>query len=198
MTTDNDNHRSVLVLGRSQRVLDDIVAGLGNLGYSTQATNEFFGDLIGRFDPSEIDLLVFGGQVPPDRKAELTEQMGAINPRIIFVQGLAGIPGLIIDQIQGAFSATQPASIQAPAFAPDERTIRLTLAGPADVKATVWWTTSIVPPDPTSDSLVLLDDRLAAGTHTIHVPGHIPPTRAFATVRIDATIHAFSIETATA
>jgi hypothetical protein len=198
MTTDNDNHRSVLVLGRSQRVLDDIVAALGELGYRAHATNDFFGDVSGRFDPGEVDLVVFGGQVPPDRKAELTEEMSAVNPRIIFVQGLAGIPGLIIDQIQGAFSAQQPASIQAPAFAPDERTIRLTLAGPADVKATVWWTTSIVPPDPESDSLVLLDNRLAAGTHTIPVPGHIPATRAFATVQIDAAIHAFSIETATA
>jgi hypothetical protein len=29
---------------------------------------------------------VFGGQVPPDRKAELREEIGAINPRVIFVK----------------------------------------------------------------------------------------------------------------
>jgi hypothetical protein len=198
MTSDIDIQRSVLVLGRSQLVLDDIVDGLTDLGYVAQATNEFFGDISGRFDPKEIDLVVFGGQVPPDRKAELEEEMGAVNPRIIFVQGLAGIPGLIINQIQGAFSAEPPASVQAPAYVPDERTIRLTLAEPADVKVTVWWTTSIVPPDPKSDSFILLDDRVAAGDHTIAVPGHIPPTRAFATVQTDGAVYAFSIETATA
>jgi hypothetical protein len=55
--------------------------------------------------------------------------------------------------------------------------------------------TSTVPPDPKSDSLVLLDDRLAAGDHTIPVPIHIPPKRAFGTVQIDAAIHPFSIAT---
>jgi hypothetical protein len=27
-----------------------------------------FTDITGRFDPKKIDLVVFGGQVPPDRK----------------------------------------------------------------------------------------------------------------------------------
>jgi hypothetical protein len=62
---------------------------------------------------------VFGGQVPPDRKAELREEIGAVNPRIIFVQGLAGIPGLIIDQVQGAFAADNPEPAEAPTFTPD-------------------------------------------------------------------------------
>ena len=74
---------------------------------------------------------------------------------------------------------------------------------------TVFWRTSIVPPDPKSDSLVLLDDRLAGGDHTIPVLDHIfslpqgavddprvrlvPPQSAFATVQVDAAIYAFSI-----
>jgi hypothetical protein len=44
----------------------------------------------------------------PDRKAELREEIGAINPRVIFVHGLAGIPGLIINQVQGAFASRPP------------------------------------------------------------------------------------------
>jgi hypothetical protein len=32
-------------------------------------------------------------------------EIGAINPRVIFVDGLAGIPGLIVNQVQGAFAA---------------------------------------------------------------------------------------------
>jgi hypothetical protein len=193
MTADNTD-RSVLVLGRSQLVIDDAVAGLHELGYTAQATNDF-ADITRRYDVVDIDLVVFGGQVPPDREAALKQEIGAINPHVIFVEGLAGIPGLIVNQIQGAFAAEHQDLAQAPTYTPDGRTIRLTLAEPHDVRATLWWTTATVPPDPKSDSLVLLDDRLAAGDHTIPVPGHIPPKRAFATVQIDAAIHAFSIAT---
>ena len=149
MTTDNARH-SVLLIGKSQLVLDDSIAGLRDLGYQAEATNDFT-NITGRFDARTIDLVVFGGQVPPDRKAELTEQISAINPHVIFVQGLAGIPGLIINQVRGAFTADQQDPTQAPTYTPDDRSIRLTLADPADVKVTVWWQTSFVPPDPKSD-----------------------------------------------
>jgi hypothetical protein len=181
MTTGNAK-RSVLLIGKSQLVLDDSVGGLRDLGYKAEATNDF-ADITGRFDVRKLDVIVFGGQVPPDRKAELTQQIGAINPHVTFVHGLAGIPGLIINQVRGA------------AYVPGERSIRLTLTGPANVKVTAWWQTSFVPPDPKSDSLVLLDDRLAGGDYTVDLPDHVPPKAAFATVQIDAAIYAFSIAT---
>ncbi len=78
---------------------------------------------------------------------------------------------------------------------PDERSIRLTLPGPADVMVTIWWQTSFVPPDPKSDSLLLLHERLAAGDHTVTVPDLVPAKAAFATVQVDAAIYAFSIAT---
>jgi hypothetical protein len=193
MTTDN-TQRSALLIGKSQLVLDHAVAGLRDLGYKAEATNDF-NDITGRFDARKIDLVVFGGQVPPDRKTELTEEIGAINPRVIFVQGLAGIPGLIVNQVQGAFRAEHQDPSRGPTYTPDERSIRLTLPDPADVNVTVWWQTSFVPPDPTSDSLVLVDDRLAGGDHTVPVPDHVPPKAAFATVQVDAAIYAFSIAT---
>jgi hypothetical protein len=193
MTTDNAQ-RSVLLIGKSQLVLDESVAGLRDLGRKAEATNDFT-DITGRFDVNEIDLVVFGGQVPPDRKAELSEEIGAINPGVVFVQGLAGIPGLIINQVQGAFTANHQDPTRAPTYTPDDRTIRLTLANPADVKVTVWWQTSFVPPDPRSDSLLLLHNQLAGGEHAIPVPDHVPPKAAFATVKIDAAIYAFSIAT---
>jgi hypothetical protein len=193
MTTENTQH-SVLLIGKSQLVLDESVAGLRDLGYKAQATNDFT-DITGRFDLKEIDLVVFGGQVPPDRKAELREEIGAIDPAVIFVQGLAGIPGLIVNQVQGAFTANHRDATRAPTYTPDDRTIRLTLADPSDVKVTFWWQTSFVPPDPRSDSLLLLDDQLAGGEHAIPVPVHVPPKAAFATVKIDESIYAFSIAT---
>jgi hypothetical protein len=143
----------------------------------------------------EIDLVVFGGQVPPERKAELREEIGAINPEVIFIQGLAGIPGLIVNQVQGAFMANHQDRARAPTYTPDHRSIRLTLTNPADVRVTVWWQTAFVPPDPRSDSLLLLDDRLASGDHAIPVPDHVPPKAAFATVQVDRAIYAFSIAT---
>ena len=155
MTTKNPQRR-VLVIGRSQLVLDAAVA---------------------------------------DRKAELTEEIAAINPHVIFVQGLAGIPGLIVNQIRGAFAAWQQKPSQAPSYAPGERTIRVSLAEPDDVKVTVWWTTATVPPDPKSDSLVLFDDHLPAGNHTFAIPDDIPPKRSFAAVRINSAIYPVSIAT---
>ena len=52
-----------------------------------------------------------------------------------------------------------------------------------------------MPPDPKSDSLVLLDDRLAGGDYTVPLPDHVPPKAAFVTVKIDPAIYAFSIAT---
>jgi hypothetical protein len=143
----------------------------------------------------EIDLVVFGGQVPPDRKAELREEIGAVNPEVIFVQGLAGITGLIVNQVQGAFTVNRQDPSRAPTHTLHHRSIRLTLAEPADVKVTLWWQTSFVPPDPKSDSLVLLDGQLGGGDHAIPIPDRIPPKAAFATVQIDKAIYAFSIAT---
>ena len=191
MTTDRAQ-RGVLLIGKSQLVLDESVAGLRDLGYGARATNDF-ADITGRFDVNEIDLVVFGGQVPADRKAELTREIGAINPRVIFVQGLAGIPGLIISQVQGAFTAAHEAPARTPSYMPDPRSIRLNLENAADVNVTVWWQTSFVPPDPESESQVLLDDRLAGGDHAIPIPDHIPREAAFVSVKIGAAIYTFSL-----
>ena len=193
MTTDKAD-RSVLVLGRSRLVIDDAVVGLRDLGYTAEATNDF-ADITGRYDVEHIDVVVLGGRVPPEREAELKQEIREINPQVSFVNSLAGIPGLIVNQVKGAFSTEPQDPTEAPTYTPDERTIRLTLAEPHDVKVTLFWTTAMVPPDPKSDSLLLLEHRVAAGDHTIPIPDHVPPKRAFATVQVDAAIYNFSIAT---
>ncbi|MGA8458006.1 MAG: hypothetical protein WB800_21575 [Streptosporangiaceae bacterium] len=197
------SQRSVLVIGASQRVLDDCVAALRDLGYTAQGTNEFFSDITGRFDVAHIDLVSLGGLVPSDRKAELKEQIVAANPRVIFLDSLAGIPGLIASQVQEAFTADRQDPAHAPAYAPGDRSIRLTLADPAAVKMTLWWRTALIPPDPKSDSLVLFDGQLPSGDHAIGVPAGFPPETAtpsgqrpapwFATVHVGPAIYNFSI-----
>jgi hypothetical protein len=79
MTADHTD-RSVLVLGRSQLVIEQAVVGLRDLGYTAQATNDF-ADITGRYDVEHIDMVVFGGQVPPEREAELKQEIGEINRR---------------------------------------------------------------------------------------------------------------------
>jgi hypothetical protein len=201
--TINTRQRSVLVLGGSQRVVDECLAVLRDLGYTAQGTSDFFSDIVGRFDVTRIDLVSMGGLVPPDRKAELKGRIGALNPRAIFIDGLAGIPGLIASQVQEAFTAGRQDPARAPAYERADRSIRLTLADPAAVKVTVWWRASLIPPDPTSDSLVLLDDRLPGGDHAIPVPAGIPPQAVtpsgprpaewFATVQVGPAIYNFGI-----
>jgi hypothetical protein len=122
--------RSVLLIGKSQLVLDGALAGLRDLDYKAEATNDF-ADITARFDAREIDLVVFGGQVPPDLKAELREEISAVNPRVIFVQGLAGIPGLIINQVQGAFARDHQELVRAPTFVPADGSLGRTLPGQA-------------------------------------------------------------------
>jgi hypothetical protein len=188
--------KSVLLIGKSRFVLDETVAALQAIGYAADATNDFT-DITERFEIGAVDLVVFGGQVPADRKAELIEEISSIKPSVIFVDGLSGIPGLVVNQVRGAFRAAtqEPISEAVPMSGPEGRTIRLRLAGPTDVKVTAWWGTSFVPPDPKSDSLLLLEDRLAAGETFVPIPALVPATAAFATVEVDDAIHSFSVST---
>lgn len=185
--------RSVLLIGRSRRVLDGAVNGLCRLGYTAEGTNDFT-DVGERFNAAALGVVVFGGQVPVERRAELRKELGSRNPRLIFVQGLAGIPGLIVDQVEGAFSGVareDPASGR-PTYDAVARSIRFRLAGTADVRATAWWQTVFVS-DPKSDSIVLIDEELEAGDHEIAIPVAVPRRAAFATVRVGAAVSAFSI-----
>jgi hypothetical protein len=179
MTTDRN---SVLVIGKSQVVLDAAVAGLRALGYNANATNDF-SPISGRFDPKQIDLVVFGGQVPPDRKSELTKEISATNPQAISVQGLAGIPGLIADQVQQALGSEHLIPGQAPTFDTNRRAIVLSLFAPLAVSVTAYWVTEVIPPDPKSESRVLFDNPLPAGEHAFALPDDVNLDAAFTTVR---------------
>ena len=185
-------HRNVLVLGKSGKALDGIVAGLQELGYGAEATNDF-SDIVTRFDVSGVDLLVLGGKVPAERKAELRQEVAAINPRAEFVNGLAGIPGLIVEQVRGAFADDHETASQAASFQARERSIRVTLQEPAEVEVTIFWHTALTPPDPSSDSRVLLAQRLGAGDHLVAVPGDLPPLPAFASVRVGESVATFEL-----
>jgi hypothetical protein len=77
-----------------QRTSSVLVEGMqmerSGTGPDRRTTPQRVTDATARFEAREIDVVVFVGPVPPDRKAGLREEIGAINPRVVFVQGLAG------------------------------------------------------------------------------------------------------------
>jgi hypothetical protein len=178
----------VLIVGRSQAVLADTIALLTDRGYTASATNRF-GDVLAEFPLRDLDLVVFGGQVPAATREQLTAGIAAVSPGVIFVAGLAGIAGLIVAQVEGAFASRRPQPPQAVSYHAARRTIELTLSQPADVRVTAWWQTSVVPPDPKSDSRILLDRQLGLGSHAVTVPDSIPAAAAFAAIQVGPATH---------
>jgi len=178
----------ILVIGRSETVLSEVVTILREKGYAAGATSEF-GRALDLFDAGQLDLIVFGGMVPPDTKEHLREQISARNPAVAFLQGYAGIPGLIAVQVEAALSHGTPGPAASVSYDARSRSIGISLDGPQHVTVTVWWGTSFVPPEPKSTSRVILDKELPAGPHTIAIPDEVPAQASFATVSIGPSVH---------
>src|SRR5690349_2946287 len=91
----------VLIVGRSENVLSEAVELLRQAGHAAGASNQF-ADVMDLFDMTAVDIVVFGGMVPPDTKELLRGQISGRNPAVTFIQGLAGIAGLIAAQVQAS------------------------------------------------------------------------------------------------
>jgi hypothetical protein len=182
----------VLVIGRSETVLSEVVTILREKGYAAGATNEF-DRALGLFDAGQLDLVVFGGMVPPDTKEHLREQISTRNPTVTFLQGYAGIPGLLAEQVDAALDQGTAGSAAAITYDVQSRSIGISLDRPRHVTVIAWWHTSFGPPEPKSTSQVLLDEELPGGPHTIAIPDHVPAQASFATVSTGASARAFII-----
>jgi len=192
MTTTDTDHK-VLVIGRSQANLNATVDLLQERGYAAQATNNFEA-ITDQADPRTLELVVFGGQVAPAKKDEMREEISAANHAVKFIQGLSGIPGLIVDQVAGALTGEQVIPGQAPIYEAARKTIALSLYASLDVMVTIYWITEMIPPDPKSDSLVLHDGPLPAGDHAFELPHTVSlDAAAFATVRAGTAIWSFRL-----
>ena len=182
----------ILVIGRSESVLSEAVTILREKGHAAGATNEF-DRALDLFDAGQLDLVVFGGMVPPDTRDRLREQISARNPAVAFVQGYAGIPGLIAAQAEAALSEGTTGPATSVSYDAPSRSIGLSLDRPQDVTVTAWWHTSFVPPEPKSTSRVILDEELPAGAHTIAIPDEVPAQASFATVSTGPSVRAFIV-----
>lgn len=183
--------RRVLVVGRSPGVLVATVDILRAKGYSADATNQFE-RVLDDYDVTELDVLVFGGMVPADTKQQLRGDISARNPRVNFVQGLAGIAGLIAAQVQAAGSA-DAREVGEVSYDEARRSIHLTLNESAHVTAEAWWSTSFVPPEPKSASMLVFDGQLDAGSHTLPIPDQVPSQASFAGITVGSFARVFTV-----
>ena len=183
----------VLVIGRSENVLSETVQILRLRGRAAGASNDF-ANVMDLFDQAAVDIVVFGGMVPPDTKELLRKQIADRNPAMTFVQGFAGIAGLIAAQVQAALTGNASAETGlAVTYDPGTRTVDLHLDRPQEVQVVAWWGTSFTPPEPRSTSLVLVDAGLPAGKHTVTLPGEVPAQASFVTVAAGDAVRALIV-----
>jgi hypothetical protein len=200
-TSPKNEPERVLVVGRSPNALVAIVDILRAKGYSADATNQF-DQVLDDYDITDLDVLVFGGMVPADTKQKLREDISERNPHVTFVQGLAGIAGLIAAQVQAATSADALDNGEV-VYDAAQRSVQLTLDDPATVTVEAWWATfgdmpnvsspSFVPPEPKTTSMYVFDGRLDAGSHTIPLPDQVPSEASFAGVTIGSSTRVFTV-----
>jgi hypothetical protein len=180
----------VLVIGRSPSVILDAADILRSKGFHADATNQF-DEVLAEYDPTNINVVVFGGMVAPSTKQYLREEISKVNSHVTFVQGLAGIAGLIAAQVEGA---TSPAGDDnGVAYDTAKRTVQLALQEPAQVVVKAWWATSFTPPEPTSTSMLVIDSHFDSGTHVIPLPAEVPPMASFVSVSVGPAIRAFTV-----
>jgi hypothetical protein len=186
----NDSAR-ILVVGRSPGVLVDTVEILRSKGYSADATNQF-DRVLDDYDAQNIDIVVFGGMVPADTKQHLRQEISERNALVTFVQGLAGIAGLIAAQVEGAITAGEPDESHV-VYDEDQRSVHLTLRKAAHVTVQAWWATSFTPPEPKSTSMQVLDAELQEGAHSIALPPAVPSVASFLVVTAGSAVRTLTI-----
>jgi hypothetical protein len=178
----------VLIVGRSPSVLLEAVEILRGRGYEANATNQF-DEVLDDYDVSNLDVLVFGGMVPADTKQRLREEVSELNPTVTFVQGLGGIAGVIAAQVE---AVTAPAGVEV-GYDDAQRSVLITLARSAHVIVEAWWATYFQPPEPRSTSAMVFDGELEPGHHAIAMPEAVPSVASFTAVRIDDSVHVFTV-----
>ncbi len=185
----NSGPERILIIGRSPSVLLEAADILRSKGFHADATNQF-DEVLTEYDTTKIDVVVFGGMVPPNTKQRLKEEISKVNDHVTFVQGLAGIAGLIAAQVEGVTSAAGDNGV---AYDTTTRMVQLTLWKPAQVVVEAWWVTSFRPPEPTSTSLRVIDSYFDPGEHLVPLPAEIPPVASFVTVSVGPAVRAFTV-----
>jgi hypothetical protein len=179
----------ILVIGRSPSVILEAADILRSKGFHADATNQF-DDVLTEYDTANLDVVVFGGMVAPHTKQHLRNEISRVNGHAVFVQGLAGIAGLIAAQVEGVTAVAGDDDV---VYDPRNRTLELTVRDPAQVVVEAWWTTSFTPPEPTSTSMRVVDTACEAGEYVIPLPAEVPSVASFVTVSVGPAVHIFTV-----
>jgi len=111
---------------------------------------------------------------------------------VTFVQGLAGIPGLIAAQVIGA-AWGDTANDRVVSYDTERRLVHVNVDDSAHVTIDAYWATSFTPPEPRSTSMHVLDTDLDKGSHTVTLPADVPSEASFITVAVGTCVHAFTV-----
>lgn len=180
--------KRVLIIGRSAPVLLDAVSILRERGYAANATNQV-ARVLDDYDMREVDLVIFGGMVPPQAKEALQAEIRDLNPNVSFIQGLGGIAALLAAQVKEFFDGTTPGV----KYDADNRVVRVTHTSTARVVVEGLWATFEPFPEPVPHSAIIADGVLAPGEHEIAIPDEVPEQGSYITVRVAERVSAFQI-----
>lgn len=94
--------KKVLSIGARERVLTALSEELKRHGFSAVWTNRYddVPFLTGQFHAGDFDIIAFGRGVSADNKQRLKQVYKEQNPDIRFVDGLAPITNLLVDQVK--------------------------------------------------------------------------------------------------
>ncbi|WP_198681906.1 hypothetical protein [Kribbella rubisoli] len=160
-------------------------------GYRADASNQF-DQVLEDYDVGAIDVLVFGGMVPPDTKAHLSAEIGRRNAAVTFVQGLVGIPGVIAAQVDAVTRGSSSSGVEVE-YIPEGRIIRVTLPGDVRVTVDAFWMTSWTPPEPGSTSSTVFEGDLTTGSHDVALPERVPSEASFAVVTVGDQVRTLAV-----
>ncbi|MFF2272209.1 hypothetical protein ACFVTX_08035 [Agromyces sp. NPDC058136] len=168
-------------------MLVDTVAMLRERGYGANASNRF-DRLLDDYDLRDVDLVIFGGMVPPEKKEQLQVEIRDLNPRVTFMPGLGGVAPLLVAQVEEFFSDATPDV----GYDAASRVLHLTLDDVAPVMVEGIWGV-FVPPEPVGHSMTAFEGELGAGEHEIPIPDEVPFESSFAAVRVGSHVSVIRI-----
>jgi hypothetical protein len=96
----------VLLVGKRQRVLDELAAALTRLGLYVREETDV--ERAASLDASAYDVVAVGRAVTGSKRTDLIRRLRATNPRIKVVEGLAPITGLLVAQVEEALTSPGP------------------------------------------------------------------------------------------
>ncbi|HEX6195208.1 MAG TPA: hypothetical protein VFZ37_04825 [Jiangellaceae bacterium] len=96
----------VLLVGKRQRVLDEVAAGLRRLGLYVHEETDVA--QAAALDGANYEVLAIGRAISSSKRSELISRLRKVNPRLKVVEGLAPITPLLVAQVEEALTSPGP------------------------------------------------------------------------------------------